>query len=428
VMRPALRAGMSLDQRLAEVRAEAAALKATGRWVSGSADLLSVIGQGRQELVHTRILAWLVDPIGRHGMGDLFLRRLLATLWPDDEFDVQHVRVSREQSSIGVAEGEDELLSARADLVIRLPSDTIVIENKVDAAEQPRQCERLFRAFQREPARIHYVFLSPSGRHPATVETDLARLAWTPLSYLSLRDVLKATIDAMGPPIAELGRQSVEQYIGTLERRFRMANSGQDVELLSDERLRFYLRNRDDIREWARLKDGVLGETQRLLGGTTPVLEQLLLAVAPDVVVGRADRDKGRGEWPSFSRVLARRSTWPERIGITLEWPAEADPFSGRGLKYGVFAGINHPEVAAVSRDVATRIASSKAMLVPGTKQEPYWPLARLVPRSRTWWERPIEWRLGLCELLVGVWTEIAPMLDDAVRFDSYESGLTKEP
>lgn len=57
---------------LGEIRAEQEAIVAAGQWTVGSADLLSVIGHGRREVTHCRVLRWLCDPPAPHGLGTRF--------------------------------------------------------------------------------------------------------------------------------------------------------------------------------------------------------------------------------------------------------------------------------------------------------------------------------------------------------------------
>ena len=188
-----------------------------------------------------------------------------------------------------------------------------------------------------------------------------------------------------------------------------------DDPFAGDERVRFYLRHQREIRLWAKIRDDVITGTHRLLAGTTAQLESMLADVAPAVIVDRQDREGGRGSWPAYSRVMARRMGWPPGFGVTLEWLPEVDPFGKRPLKYGVFARINHSAVEPIAARLARQVVAAGLTRVPGTKQEKYWPLSRLVPASNDWWERPIEWRREVCALLVDVWKDVAPLADQAV-------------
>src|SRR4051812_10917179 len=70
--------------RFAVVKAEADSIVNSGRWVSGPDDLLGVLGRRRDELVHSRVIAWLLVPTNRHALGRRFLRGLLDHVWPGE--------------------------------------------------------------------------------------------------------------------------------------------------------------------------------------------------------------------------------------------------------------------------------------------------------------------------------------------------------
>jgi len=183
-------------------------LKAEGWWQSGPADLLSVIGRQRRELTHCAVLAWLLTPTAPHGLGVRFLRSFLSDVLavvPDDVV-------------LGAAETGTEISRAhsRADLVIWMPDRTVVVEAKVDAAEQPQQCERLYLDW-RSDSGAAFVFLTPSGRTPTTASSPEARAAWKSLSLRIVRDRLTASLADTGPAA---GRAAAETYRQTLHKEF----------------------------------------------------------------------------------------------------------------------------------------------------------------------------------------------------------------
>ncbi|XXX92523.1 PD-(D/E)XK nuclease family protein [Sorangium sp. So ce204] len=110
--------------------------------------------------------------------------------------------------------------NARADVVVAGPGLCLVIENKVDAGEQPRQCDRLFESFGREPGAL-FVFLSPSGRAPETA-TGSAREAFQKVSYADIASMLRSSwARAPGKGATARGREVVSNYLATLEREFQ---------------------------------------------------------------------------------------------------------------------------------------------------------------------------------------------------------------
>ena len=202
-------------ERFRTMKTDAEELVAAGRWASGPSDLLSVLGRSRDELIHSRMIAWLLVPTNRHGLGRRFLTGFADRLWPDDQLlRAGPILVETEESGSAI-DDVGELREARADIVIRSGGVTIVVENKVDAGEQPQQCERLYWAWASEAADARYVFLTPSGRTPTTIQSDAARSGWKAMSYANLRDVLASALDGSDASPTS-GRSTARQYLDTL--------------------------------------------------------------------------------------------------------------------------------------------------------------------------------------------------------------------
>lgn len=198
------------ETRLDQLRDEQNALLRNGAWNDGRSDMLGILGESRREAFHSAFLAWLLDPRGRHGFGVAFLVAFFRRCSPD----MMHKDLHQARTALEVTRGD-----TRADIVITGPRFSIVIENKVDAIEQPQQCDRLYFQFGREAGTI-FVFLSPSGRLPATA-TGPARDAFISLRHSDiatiLRDVLRET---PAHERAKRGREVACNYLETLEREF----------------------------------------------------------------------------------------------------------------------------------------------------------------------------------------------------------------
>ncbi|WP_437289857.1 PD-(D/E)XK nuclease family protein [Sorangium sp. So ce406] len=199
------------ETQLAEIRAEQEALLRDGHWVGGPDDLLSILGQSRQDLYHSALLAWLLDPQGRHGFGSGFLEALLRRCTSDPPT----AELNRARPALEVSKG-----TVRADIVVAGPGLYLVIENKVDAREQPQQCDQLYESFGPEPGAL-FVFLSPSGRAPVTATGD-AREAFKTMSYADIAVMLRdALACAPGKGATAHGREVASNYLATLEREFQ---------------------------------------------------------------------------------------------------------------------------------------------------------------------------------------------------------------
>ena len=115
------------EQKVNQLALDEGRLRDSGLWVHGRTDYLGVIGLHRDELVHSRLVGWLLDPCGHHGLGPRVLKAVLthAGLRCEGTVRPERARVALE---VVVQEG-------RMDIVVQGPGFYLVIENKVDAEE-----------------------------------------------------------------------------------------------------------------------------------------------------------------------------------------------------------------------------------------------------------------------------------------------------
>lgn len=190
------------QHRLAALLTEEEGLRDAGRWVHGRTDFLGVVGKHRDELVHSRLIGWLLDPCGHHGLGSSVLSAVLAAagLTPASPNLLCRARVRLE---VPVAEG-------RLDIVVEAPGLYLVIENKVDASEGPGQCayyvENVQHAFK------CFILLTPDGR--AADDAPVVR----PLSYAAFARLLESAIAESSS--SGDGRAVAVDYLRTLRMEF----------------------------------------------------------------------------------------------------------------------------------------------------------------------------------------------------------------
>lgn len=135
-------------------------------------NVFEALGVVRQELRHSDFLAFLLDPLQNHGLGDAFLRKLLqkavvvgqsdtlpVTLIDLDIWSLEGVSGQREWRGIDIL-----LLDDQHQLVV-------IIENKIDSQEHSNQLNRY-----RQVIRQHYpnwrtlaLYLTPDGDEPSAV-------------------------------------------------------------------------------------------------------------------------------------------------------------------------------------------------------------------------------------------------------------------
>lgn len=202
------------QQQLDALKHDQARLVEEGRWLRGRDDFFGVLRLQRRETLHSAAIAWLIDPAARHGLGVAFLQALLGHLFPDETF--AHLHAAR--AVCEVTRGP-----CRADIVIELPGLLVVIENKVDALESPRQCAILYEQFGPEP-NTRYVFLTPDARAPHTAEgRPFVCLGYATVRRLlaeALQGSLPSSVNAPRGPATASGRPVAEDYLRTLQKEF----------------------------------------------------------------------------------------------------------------------------------------------------------------------------------------------------------------
>ena len=141
---------------MAEMRLQHDRLVSDGLWVTGPSDFLDIIGRARDENTHSRVLEWLLTPTARHGLGSALAKRLVDHCTgesPSGPVAVRKVVFSYWRNG------------RETDLVVWGYDFTLIIENKVDAAEQPDQCDDLYENFRDEIVPL-FIFLTPDGSQP----------------------------------------------------------------------------------------------------------------------------------------------------------------------------------------------------------------------------------------------------------------------
>jgi hypothetical protein len=191
---------------LDEMAVEYEALRGRGLWTYGRDDFFGILRIGRAELYHSAMLAWLLDPLGRHSLGRRLLDQLVAAHLPYVDSTAFRLR------SIDLEVQKQE---TRADIVVSGDSATIIVEVKVDAVEGHRQCDRLYERFFEEPGSV-FVFLTPTGRPPMTA-TGEALEAFVPISFPQVGDALEVVLVGVDGGVAvDIARN----YLRTIRREF----------------------------------------------------------------------------------------------------------------------------------------------------------------------------------------------------------------
>ena len=174
-------------------------------------NLFEALNITRQEIRHSRFLAYLLDPSETHGLGDKFLRAiLLAVIGENADVPVGRLSVALQDLSESVVYCERD----HFDITVQIPALNLlfVIENKVDAGEREAQLiDYRTRARERyQEYKFLGCFLTPNGYEG---DDD----SWFTLSYgdvcgelLRLREQEALAVDV---------GVAVQHYIELVQRR-----------------------------------------------------------------------------------------------------------------------------------------------------------------------------------------------------------------
>ena len=198
-------------EAMAAMRCQQERLVSDGLWLTGPSDFLSIVGRARHENTHSRMLAWLLTPTARHGLGSGLFRRFV------EHCTGETVPAQLAVRRVAFSEWRND---READLVAWGRNFTLVIENKVDASEQPSQCDDLLENFKNEKRPL-FLFLTPDGRKPHTATTPCAQRAFKTLSWPEVRAMLETTLNESRPKTGVAPAEEVARnYLRTLREQF----------------------------------------------------------------------------------------------------------------------------------------------------------------------------------------------------------------
>lgn len=190
-------------QKVADMATLEQELRHRGRWISGPRDLMGVLEVEFDEVKHCRALAWLLNPNGGHGMEDRFLREFIADISLKTGSPFEH---SEQSLGSALVVTEEPKGATRADIIVRSPNWTILIEAKIFAGEQPAQGQRLETLWEDEQPLL--LFLTRTGRKMKTGSDQ-----WLTYTWRDAARCLRRSLDA-----AEADKFSTaREYLKTLE-------------------------------------------------------------------------------------------------------------------------------------------------------------------------------------------------------------------
>jgi hypothetical protein len=101
--------------------------------------IIDVLRKGNQELFHSSVVAWLLDPAGEHGLGDGFLHAFARLV---ERHGNPRMRQALDAGTPVRIATEATARNSRYDIVVRLGPVTVVVENKTKSLGDEPQFEK----------------------------------------------------------------------------------------------------------------------------------------------------------------------------------------------------------------------------------------------------------------------------------------------
>lgn len=175
------------------------------------------LGIVNTEIRHSNVLAWLLNPKDNHGLGDVFIKKLIQTLFYQNKntilksnltlFDISLMdyydfNIRREWRNINIL-----AISEENKLVL-------AIENKVWSKESNNQLKKYFDIVHKEFSEYNkvFIFLTPYGDASSDEEN------WISFNYKNVFDILKKSIELKKDIISQSVKFFIEQYLEVLRR------------------------------------------------------------------------------------------------------------------------------------------------------------------------------------------------------------------
>lgn len=173
-------------------------------------NIFRILGVSDYEIRHSNFLAWLLDPHESHGLGEMFLQRVLQDIFMDIRaedisilelggLDQSEVEVRREWKNI--------------DILIITAEFVVCIENKIWSHESKGQLLKYKKIVDENfPNKKRcYVFLSPTGYEASQSEI------YIPFSYVRVSDILSEIINSRMNLLNPSAAMYIKDYLSTLK-------------------------------------------------------------------------------------------------------------------------------------------------------------------------------------------------------------------
>lgn len=185
-------------------------------------NVFEAIGFVTQEIMHSRFLAFLLDPKQNHGLDDLFLKGFLQKVSGiTDGASLSRAFNSADDGNLGQTKVQTEVYTGDGRIDILLLNEVgrwaVIVENKVRTTEHSDQLGKYHRFVKQSHPDLQTVgvYLTPHGAAPERTED---REIYRPLGYTTICGVLDGVLGERGSALSPDVRVAVEHYAGMVRR------------------------------------------------------------------------------------------------------------------------------------------------------------------------------------------------------------------
>ncbi len=186
-------------------------------------NIFEAVGMIRQEIRHSHFLAFLLNPLESHRLGDLFLKKLLICALLNSE------NSPLSPIEIDIADLEDAELRREwknIDILIYSPSNNLVcvIENKVDSSEHSNQLKRYQETIEGEFPQCRKVFIYLTKEGDSASEEQ-----WLSLSYDEVAKIMESICQQYQSTMGDDVYTLINHYVSLIRRH--LVSSSEIAEL-----------------------------------------------------------------------------------------------------------------------------------------------------------------------------------------------------
>lgn len=223
-------------------------------------NVFSTLGLSRSEVrLHSAFIAELLNPNGNHGLGTAFLKEFIIEIVPGFKFDPDSASVYVEYYIGPISEDYEE--GGRLDILIKDQlSHAIVIENKIDAGDQPKQLLR-YHHYMETTYKDNYViiYLTKEGRRASEESIGKQEFDYTCRSYREhILHWLSRCIEISA--CYPLVRETIRQYITNLKQILYIMSDTENKQIVDS-----ILASEDTLRAAYAIKDNISRANRRIL-------------------------------------------------------------------------------------------------------------------------------------------------------------------